>query len=146
MAPLNIAIVGAPGTGKTTLAHALKQTLAHTLGSPANITTQAQPAADFTLLMGLDLPCTPDAAPTRDAADAQLREWLHTHALPYAVVYGLGHTRVQCALEAIGRHVQATQRTGPADTPWHWNCDHCSDAVCEHRLFSRLLQERAHQL
>ena len=99
---------------------------------------------DITLLTGLDLPWTPDGL-QRDgvlaqrATDERLRQVLNDNALPYATVYGTGKSRTQCALQAINqkRHVTSPDQYSP--TAWHWNCENCSDAHCERRLFSQLL-------
>lgn len=106
-----------------------------------------QRSLDITLLACLDLPWVADGIQRDGVAmqqriDARLREVLLAHQLPFATVYGVGPQRRQAALQAIA-HADATQRArlpaaqGPA---WTWVCDTCSDADCEHRLFSRLTQ------
>lgn len=106
-----------------------------------------QRSLDMTLLACLDLPWVADGI-QRDGIvmqqriDTRLREVLLVHQLPFATVYGVGPQRLQAALQAID-HADATQRaklpaaSGPA---WTWVCDTCSDADCEHRLFSRHIQ------
>lgn len=102
---------------------------------------------DLTLLTGLDLPWKPDGV-QRDGphsqapVDARLRQVLDAHAIPYAVVYGVGPERTQCALQAIDQHLQLPQPGSQTEAAWQWTCEKCSDAVCEHRLFSRLLQDQ----
>lgn len=92
---------------------------------------------DLTLLCGLD---AVDVPPTARDSDAQLRQTLQAQRLPFAVVYGDAAQRVQCAVQAIA-HAQRATRLLPSDTPqWQWQCEKCSDAACEHRLFSSLLQ------
>lgn len=101
---------------------------------------------DLTLLTGLDLAWEADGI-QRDGPhsqlpiDARLRQVLQAQGLPYAVVYGTGIHRTEAALQAIFQH----QRTPvpQAEQTWQWNCEKCSDAACEHRLFSRLLQEKS---
>lgn len=104
-----------------------------------------QRSLDITLLACLDLPWVADGIQRDGVAmqqriDARLRDVLLAHQLPFASVYGVGPQRLQAALQAIA-HADATQRArlpaalGPA---WKWVCDTCSDADCEHRLFSRL--------
>ncbi|MDZ7921258.1 ATP-binding protein [Rhodoferax sp.] len=104
-----------------------------------------QRSLDLTLLACVDLPWVADGIQRDGVAvqrriDARLREVLLTHQLPFATVYGLGAHRQQAALQAID-HADATHRAGlPASQgpTWAWICDTCSDADCEHRLFSRL--------
>ena len=107
-----------------------------------------QRTLNITLLACLDLPWVADGT-LRDGPamqqriDARLREMLLAHQLPFATVYGTGPQRVHAALQAIDhadavRRAQLPRATGPA---WTWVCDTCSDAECEHRLFSRLTQD-----
>nr|WP_315494619.1 ATP-binding protein [uncultured Rhodoferax sp.] len=106
-----------------------------------------QRALGITLLACLDLPWVADGIQRDGVAmqqriDARLRDVLLAHQLPFATVYGVGPQRLQAALQAID-HTDAVRRAqlpatqGPA---WTWICDTCSDADCEHRLFSRLTQ------
>jgi nicotinamide riboside kinase len=103
---------------------------------------------DLTLLTGLDLPWVADGI-QRDGldmqrrVDARLREVLQAHGLRYSVVYGQGAQRLACALAALDQCAQQAAN-GPAlpepgGARWQWVCDKCSDAQCEHQLFSRLL-------
>ena len=103
---------------------------------------------DLTLLTGLDLPWVADGIQRDGPAmqhrvDARLREVLQAHGLRYSVVYGHGSQRSACALAALDQCAQQAT-TGPArpglgEGRWQWVCDKCSDAQCEHQLFSRLL-------
>jgi hypothetical protein len=96
----------------------------------------------FTLLTGLDLPSAalPDGRVLPALFDQRLRQLMDAQAIPYAVVYGRGQLRTDCALHAITHHTTAaSRRSRSATTAWHWNCDTCSDADCEHRLFRALL-------
>ena len=110
-------------------------------------TMEAYGAAKARLLACLDLPWVADGIQRDGVAmqqriDARLRDVLLAHQLPFATVYGVGPQRLQAALQAVD-HADATRRAqlpaaqGPA---WTWVCDTCSDADCEHRLFSRLTQ------
>jgi len=103
---------------------------------------------DLTLVMGLDLPWVADGI-QRDGAlvqaqvDARLRAVLQDHGIRFSVVYGYNEQRGACALMAID---QATARgvRGPQQAPertqrWQWVCEKCSDAQCEHQLFTALL-------
>lgn len=96
---------------------------------------------DVTLVTGLDLPWVADGL-QRDGphvqapVDAQVREILGKHSIGYRVVYGRGSERLRNALTAI----DASLAPRPADRPWTWQCEKCSDPECEHRLFARLLR------
>lgn len=134
---MKIAILGAPGSGKTWLARALADTPPIGLGpvEPRDNPDLALCATfDVVLLMGLDL-CMPSTAQL--LADASLRSDLAQSNTGFRVVYGLGKARLVNALHALpalSKHVPTVE------TPLHINCDKCSDPDCEHRLFSRLLQ------
>ena len=174
--PVKIALLGAPGTGKTWLAQALAAALqsrghsacvlalserAHppcdyaiaeatslltavdgdialqdTRGYPQAIKQQAR--YDLRLLTGLDLPRS--NTERQRQIDARLREVLQTHGLRYSVVYGAGEQRLACALAAIDQWKNAgSPVSGDGQAHWQWVCDKCSDAQCEHQLFSALL-------
>jgi len=93
-----------------------------------------------TLVTGLDLPWQADGIQRdgpdmRARIDARLREVLQQEGLAFNLVYGQGKARLASALAAI--------EPSPAALPgakgaWRWLCDKCSDADCEHRLFSDL--------
>jgi hypothetical protein len=131
---LNIALVGAPGTGKSWLAQALQDAQAR---EPRQHRFQDAPpisdvrAFDVVLLMGLDL-----FQPTAEVlqADQTVRAALAEHGSGFRVVYGHGAARLTNAQRAM-----ATAARG-ASTPWRHTCDTCSDPDCEHQLFSSLLQ------
>lgn len=101
---------------------------------------------DLTLLTGLDLPWVADGIQrdgprAREQFDAQLRHVLGHNRLNYTVVYGSGSQRTKNALQAIERASRsgaqpATRRT----SAWKWSCEKCSDAECEHRMFTDRLQ------
>lgn len=169
---MKIAIVGATGTGKSALAGALDIARRTDGGAPAQWMVAEAPALTealtrdllfqdtsfypqalrqhlqfgFTLLTGLDLPSAalPSGRVQPAMFDQRLRQLMDAQTIPYAVVYGSGQDRTDCALQAIAHHTTAaSKRSRPATTPWHWNCDTCSDADCEHRLFSALLKARS---
>ena len=118
----------------------------------------------LTLLMGLDLPWQADgflrdgpALQTR--TDQHLRHVLHMHRLPHQVVYGTGPAREATAWLALATHpgVQTAHQTAfntiaetlmnqsgrPAKNPQLMPlCEHCDNAECEHRLFTRLTAAR----
>lgn len=119
---------------------------------------------DTTLVTGLDLPWVADGLQrdgpqVREPVDAMLRDALQKAGVAYKVVYGQGEERLTNALLALGwketpspspaagneglsatqtTRSQAQYRLNRGRTAW--NCDKCSDADCEHRLFSDLLQ------
>jgi nicotinamide riboside kinase len=95
----------------------------------------------LTLLTGLDLARVPDgiqrnSETLRRNVDLRLREVLERNAIDYATVYGQGHARTECAMQAIAFKLAGPRKSEPSD--WKWNCEKCSDADCEHRMFSRL--------
>ena len=107
---------------------------------------QHQCLYDLTLVMGLDLPWVSDGIQrdgpaVRARVDARLRQVLDTEALPYCMVYGSGTARTACALQAIAhRRGTASTSANQRASSWQWNCEKCSDARCEHQLFSALLK------
>jgi len=111
---------------------------------------EQQRGFDLTLLMGLDLPWTPDAQRdgphSQTPLDTRMRAALVRGNLPYQVVYGRGLARSQNALhaiESIAAGADGTSARGrfssKINVPWVWTCEKCSDPECEHQLFSGLL-------
>ena len=102
----------------------------------------------LTLVMGLDLPWVADGI-QRDGTsmqarvDARLRAVLQAHDLRFGVVYGHAMHRCECALLAIeqasAQVVRGPQRASESQQRWQWMCEKCSDAQCEHQLFTALL-------
>jgi HTH-type transcriptional regulator, transcriptional repressor of NAD biosynthesis genes len=168
---LHIAVVGAQGTGKTALVAALRTTTPLAASPHAVEVEEALPLMQavshalqrhdasliprallqhrryvLTLLLGMDLATTANASPFPQAAacDALLRQTLQTHGIAYAVVYGIGAARTACALQAIEHHTArlgSTTQQSDGQGSWQWCCDTCSDAACEHLLFSRLVKQ-----
>jgi len=120
---------------------------------------------DVTLLMGLDLAWAPDGlqrdgAHVREPVDALLRAALRSASISYKVIYGQSEARLTAALLAIqagmghvraplNQHMAAFERAqtqrdegqyGLNRGKTAWRCDLCSDADCEHKLFSNLLK------
>jgi hypothetical protein len=117
---------------------------------------------DTTLVTGLDLPWVADGLQrdgpqVREPVDAMLRAALQNAGVAYKVIYGQGDERLNNALLALGckdegfhaqdpsllRAAQSTRTQGQYAINrgrTAWNCDKCSDADCEHRLFSDLLK------
>jgi hypothetical protein len=104
-------------------------------------TLQQHDGYDLTLLMGLDLPQLANGGGASPAeVDMRLRRALDSDSIVYAVVYGTGQARIDCALQAIAYHRKpSSMRTRPTASTWQWCCDTCSDAACEHRLFTALV-------
>jgi nicotinamide riboside kinase len=145
-----IAVLGAQGTGKSSLIDSLKKLIPqnHVL-TEAPATPQA---VNLTLLMGLDLPWTPDqaepdAAGSRAQVDSRLRAELAQQARSFVVVYGHGAARTEAARLAIAHYTGQPGSTPPQiSMPWQWNCEKCSDGSCEHRMFTGLLKASAPNL
>jgi hypothetical protein len=138
-----IAIVGAPGTGVIELHNALPTALL-AAGLPRTCALSAAPALDphppFELVLLCGLPHTP-ADPQAQLIDTRLRQRLDAHEQAYAVVYGdAAAQRIHSAVQAIAHHQQAGFNPPTGQTTWQWQCEKCSDAACEHRLFSSLLK------
>lgn len=108
---------------------------------------------DTTLVTGLDLPWVADGLQrdgphARGPVDSLVRQALDRSGLRYRVVYGQRHQRLNNALLALGLpgEDEAAWRTrenaqyalNEGRTPWL--CEKCSDADCEHRLFTGLMQ------
>lgn len=164
-APLpSVALLGAPHTGAEALARALQAHLppasvqivavpALLAASPQAGPAPAPPAATLTLLMGLDLPCPAEDRTAQEAIDTQLRVALQAAGVTYRVIYGQDGTRVVNALNAIkliainayptgGEGVFDVENGMRAQRLRAWNCEKCSDPVCEHRLFTSLVDQR----
>ena len=143
---MQVAILGAPQTGKTELTLALRQAL-NAQGVTAHVSDDAPlqqlQRDDLILLCGLDLG---PATPTQQQADDTIRQALSARTLSFQVVYGLGSARVENALFGLAQqaHAQglatlAAQIRQPPTARWSGPCESCGDADCEHQLFSRLL-------
>jgi hypothetical protein len=140
--PKRVAILGAPGTGKTQLARELSEHLRPSACDLLVLDGEGLPG-DATLVMGLDLP----SASGGEAADARLRTRLQSAGVAFQVVYGVGAQRLRAALVALTAAgvlppglVRRHEEGGAAG--WIGACEKCSDPACEHRLFTRLRQER----
>ena len=163
---MNIAVLGAPHTGKTRLVSELNAALnqrGHRVFLIAAEDAKAHPGRfDLTLVCGLDWPLPVgedfmEQACARQAMDTDLRAALTHHAVSFQVVYGANSHRLSNALRAVdgcepaqSSRVKAASRAGKfspgkesenADSFERWQsvCDKCSDPACEHRMFTQLI-------
>ncbi len=140
----NVDVVIADTTALMVAAYSVLYFDDHSLLAPA---LAEQKSFDLTLLMGLDLPWTPDglfrdSPAVRDATDTFLRRELQGAGIAFQTVYGHGEARVQQALRAVGSTLGrplVAQDPAWANGLRPWSCDNCSDPACEHRLFTGLL-------
>jgi nicotinamide riboside kinase len=93
-----------------------------------------------TLVVGLDLPWQADGiqrdgSAMRERIDTRLRDVLQREGLAFSMVYGQGPQRLAGALAVLEPGASTMPQ---ARSNWRWLCDKCSDADCEHRLFSDL--------
>ena len=93
-----------------------------------------------TLVAGMDLPWQADGIQRdgpdmRRRVDERLRDVLQREGLAFNVVYGTGPARLASALAVLEPGASTVPQ---ARGSWRWLCDKCSDADCEHRLFSDL--------
>lgn len=112
-----------------------------------SLALEDQQQFDWVCVMGLDLPWIADGI-QRDGVtmqakvDAQLRHILQSQGIAFSVIYGTGDERLANALAAMAKAQRLAPVTIARDTPWQWVCDTCSDAQCEHRTFSALLDAK----
>jgi hypothetical protein len=71
----------------------------------------------------------------RERIDARLRDVLQREGVGFSMVYGQGPQRLAGALAVLEPGASTMPQ---ARSNWRWLCDKCSDADCEHRLFSDL--------
>lgn len=119
---------------------------------------------DATLLMGLDVAWVADGLQrdgkhVREPVDNLLRQALSQANIDFKVVYGQGQARVNAAIMALQDSLPPELKSllaslALSDTQLQrennqfglnqgrtvWRCDLCSDADCEHKLFSDLLK------
>lgn len=97
-------------------------------------------------LMGMDLHWVADGIQRdgpvmRQRVNSRLRQVLDEQRIEYAVIYGTGSARTDAAMRVIETHQNKPLSTPVTPTrPWIWHCDTCSDAQCEHRIFTNRLQ------
>lgn len=110
---------------------------------------------DTTLITGLDLAWVADGLQrdgphVRGPVDTLVRQALERAGIPYRVVYGQGHQRLNNALLALGlpgedeaaRMTRENAQFAINEGRTQWQCNECSDPDCEHRLFTGLLAKR----
>ncbi len=152
---MKIAILGAPGSGKTSLVVQLQQQLqarhldCSVVPDDAQAWCQRHQAAvaaandtlaqSITLLCGLDLPSSQAKSAQQQAHDSELRGLLQSHGMDYHVVYGLGPQRSANALKIIQHRLKLHPAEATPKNDWVWVCDKCSDSACEHKLFTEKL-------
>ena len=107
-------------------------------------------SVQHTLVTALDIPWVADGLQregehVRAPIDAMLRELLTTHGIGWSLVSGIGAARVDNALAAVtpllrrhaapgsGLLTRLAQRDA-AQPAWHWVCEKCDVADCEHAL------------
>jgi nicotinamide riboside kinase len=120
---------------------------------------QYQSQFDATLLMGLDVAWVADGLHVREPVDNLLRQAMSQANIDFKVVYGQGQARVNAAMMALQDSLPPELKSllaslALSDTQLQrennqfglnqgrtvWRCDLCSDADCEHKLFSDLLK------
>jgi nicotinamide riboside kinase len=109
-----------------------------------------QQGFDLTFVMGLDLPWVADGIQRDGVAiqsefDAKLRHVLQSQGIGFSVIYGSGDERFDNAMTAVATMSKAQhmpQEKTTRQAPWQWVCDKCSDAQCEHRTFTALLEAK----
>jgi len=109
-----------------------------------------QQSFDLTLVMGLDLLWVADGIQRDGVAiqsefDAKLRLVLQRQGIGFSVIYGSGDERFNNAMTAVAtiskvQHLPQEKTT--RQSPWQWVCEKCSDAQCEHRTFTALLEAK----
>jgi hypothetical protein len=145
---LKIAVTGAPSTGKHPLAFALDRALKDAgrdalvaVTDPSAFST-GPAGCGLTLLCGLE---SAEQAP--QMADQSIRSALAAAGMAYSVLYGSAAQRLAQALNAVERLqpglLPREQQPDGRSKPWVWVCEKCGDPVCEHRLLSDLLAQRA---
>ncbi len=83
-----------------------------------------------------------DGETARLTYDTRLRAVLAQQRIAYATVLGQGEARTQRALRHLDAALWATPPAAHAtQAPWKWSCERCSDARCEHLLFSALVNK-----
>lgn len=136
-----VALLAGDSGSKTGLAAALRQELLRQ-APDVQVVIDDNPVLAGPSRYDLTLLLAPSDNPVGQAADALLRDALHSAGLAFQIVHGEGAERVKQALRAIG---SAVGRSLVWDDPvltrgrGQWTCENCSDPDCEHRLFTGLV-------
>ena len=113
---------------------------------------EQQRRCQLTLLTALDIAWEPDGLQrdgpqVRPPVDQRVRSLLIGHALPWALVAGLGPARLEAALDAVSPLLRGRTRAGDGlftrlaerdeaaraqAAAWRWVCEDCDVADCEH--------------
>lgn len=114
----------------------------HLFGDPALLddAIRQQARCHLTLLTTLDLPWVADGlqrdgAHVRAPVEAALRSALIDGGLPFAVISGIGDTRIGAALAAVRSSLRP--QPAPGATRWRHGCAQCGDPDCERHLLAR---------
>ncbi len=150
--PLRVAVLGAGRDGSNSHSQALvlglykavqAQAQAFDIFSidPLNTNSFAQLKTqtwDAILLLGLE-----QASALEEAKDLAIRSELLQLGLSFNVVYGAFGERLNNALHTLAQLTpELTNALLRPEPPVRWSgpCEVCSDAECEHRMFTALLQ------
>lgn len=148
MRAFTIALVGAPDTGQVQLFEALTDSL-KLYSWPVSVLvadTDTSTRYDLMMLMALNA-----LLPSSIASDQSIRMALAHSGIAYEVLYGTTQERLVQALHVIEKRLVRPLTAStfphlqiePAQRPWVWLCDKCSDPQCEHKLLTQLLAQRA---
>lgn len=96
------------------------------------------------LVTGLDLPWVEDnflrdGMAAQKKIDEKLHAVLRSHQIPYAMVYGFAGQRTLAALSALRTTSLHPHCSGKSHSETGNDCEHCSDALYEQKIFNRLL-------
>jgi hypothetical protein len=131
-----VAVLGVDARATSALVNAIRQALQN--DARFDIQTNSWQSV---LLLGLTQGSAEDFE-----RDQTLRASLAASGLAFHVVYGQGLEGVRQALQTLAKHLPDSAAGWLRPEPvvrWSGPCEVCSDADCEHRLFSDLLQRSA---
>ncbi|NBW49744.1 MAG: ATPase [Betaproteobacteria bacterium] len=79
-----------------------------------------------------------DSPEGQQAIHLRLQEVLREHGVAYSMVYGSGEQRTLAALAMVMPLQANSNAESETYNRWMAQCEKCSDAKCEHRVFRRL--------